>query len=344
MPFFRKIIIALLLVGISCGLTFYLVWMRSWGPRKGDVETPQGNYAWKKELPIPRTEAGGTSLGGKMYILGGINSLAQTFSDFHAYDPEENEWVQRAEFPRPINHPGVVASDRHVYSVGGFGPLGIRIRGFMFARWDPYHHLERYDPRANTWVSLATMPAPRGAGGVAFGEGKIWYVGGIDAERNLSNSLFVYDIATDKWEEMPPMKHARDHLRLEYYDGALYALSGRRDDMRFNLPHVEKFDVATQQWTDVAPLPTPRGGFGSTVLNGKIYTFGGESVWTCFATVEAFDPSTDTWETYPDLPEARHGIIAGSISNRIHLISGGRHPRVSVSGLHRTFDPLDLDP
>lgn len=135
------------------------------------------------------------------------------------------------------------------------------------------------------------------------------------------------------------MKYARDHMRLEYYEGAIYAISGRRDDMRFNLGHVEKFDIATRTWTKLPPIPTPRGGFGSAVLDGKIYTFGGESVWTCFDTVEALNLSTETWEAFPALPEARHGIIAGTIGNSIHLISGGRHPRVSISGLHRTFSP-----
>tara|TARA_B110000483_G_scaffold221719_1_gene277944 strand:- start:2481 stop:3125 length:645 start_codon:yes stop_codon:yes gene_type:complete len=209
----------------------------------------------------------------------------------------------------------------------------------MFARWDPYDQLERFDPAANRWTSLARMPSPRGAGGVTLGGGKIWYVGGIDPERNLSKQLFAYEIATNTWEEMPPMKYARDHMRLEYYEGAIYAISGRRDDMRFNLGHVEKFDIATRTWTKLPPIPTPRGGFGSAVLDGKIYTFGGESVWTCFDTVEALNLSTETWEAFPALPEARHGIIAGTIGNSIHLISGGRHPRVSISGLHRTFSP-----
>lgn len=335
----NKVLVAMLMLGTIFAVTFYLVWMRSWGPRHGQVNHDLGTYAWKKDLPLPRTEAGGTSLQGKFYVVGGIDSLAQTFSDLQVYDPALDSWNRLADFPRPINHPGVVADDHFLYSVGGFGPLGIRVRGFMFARWDPYDQLERFDPAANRWTSLARMPSPRGAGGVTLGGGKIWYVGGIDPERNLSKQLFAYEIATNTWEEMPPMKYARDHMRLEYYEGAIYAISGRRDDMRFNLGHVEKFDIATRTWTKLPPIPTPRGGFGSAVLDGKIYTFGGESVWTCFDTVEALNLSTETWEAFPALPEARHGIIAGTIGNSIHLISGGRHPRVSISGLHRTFSP-----
>ncbi|GAB5561804.1 MAG: hypothetical protein SynsKO_34510 [Synoicihabitans sp.] len=318
--------------------------MRSWGPVKGEISTPQGDFGWRENLSPARTEAGGTAMNGKFYVLGGIDSLAQTFSDLQIFDPATNSWQRGKDFPRPINHAGVVADENHLYAVGGFGPLGIRIRGFMFARWDPYDNLERYDPATDQWEALPPMPEPRGAGGVTLGEGKIWYVGGIDAERNLSASLFCYDIASATWSVKPPMKYPRDHMRMEYVDGALYAISGREDDMRFNLAHVEKFDLATETWSELPPLPTPRGGFASAVLDGKIYTFGGESVWTCFETIEAFDTRTNQWETMPPLPEPRHGILAGVIGENIHLVSGGRHPRVSISGLHRTFTPRTTAP
>ncbi|WP_221030810.1 Kelch repeat-containing protein [Actomonas aquatica] len=336
---FKKLILTIFVVGALLGVFFHFWWMRSWGPRAGVVDTPAGRYDWAADLPVARTEAGGTSVGNTFYVLGGINAWAQTYQDLLAFDAASNQWEERAPFPYLINHPGVTNDGRYVYVAGGFGPLGIRLRGFMFARWDPMERLWRYDPATNAWAELASMPAPRGAGGVTWGDGKLWYVGGINENRELAAELFAYDPKTDTWEEMPPMPTPRDHMRLEYVDGALYALSGRKDDMRFNLGQVERFDIATRTWSSRAPIPTPRGGFGSAVLDGRIYTFGGEAVWTCFETVEIYDPQTDTWSTGPSLPEARHGIIAGAIGDDIHLVSGGRHPRVSISALHRVFTP-----
>lgn len=339
-----KFWLGLSLVGVLAVGAFYLIWVRSWGPVQGDIFTPQGNYTWRENLPVPRTEGGGTALAGNFYVIGGIDSFAQTFDDLWVYDSSADAWDRRASFPRPVNHSGVTTDGESIYAVGGFAPLGIRIRGFMFARWDPYDHLDRYDPATDTWTTLPSMPEPRGAGGVTFGQGKIWYVGGINAERGLSNSLFAYDIATGSWETLSPMKHARDHMRLEYHDGALYAISGRKDDMRFNLEHLEKYDIATDTWSELPPIPTPRGGFASVVKDGIIYTFGGEAVWTTFPTVEAFVIEENRWVTLPDLPESRHGILAGVIDDGIHLVAGGRNPRVSISGLHRVFDPLGQTP
>lgn len=322
---------------LGCG--FYLIWMRSWGPVAGEVHTSSGTYSWGAKLPTARTEAGGASLEGKLYVLGGIDSFAQTYQDFYSYDAAVDVWTRLPDFPYPINHPGVTSDGKYIYVVGGFAPLGIRVRGFMFAKWDPYNRIFRYDPRSEEWTELGNLPEPRGAGGVAYGAGMIWYVGGINAARKVSASLYCYDIAKNQWEEMPPMQHARDHMRMEYSEGALYAISGRQDDMRFNLPYLERFDLETKEWSLLANIPTPRGGFGSAVFDGKIYTFGGEAVWSNFEQVEAYNLRTHRWETLAGLPEARHGIIAAVIGQRIHLVSGGRHPRVSISGLHRIYTP-----
>jgi N-acetylneuraminic acid mutarotase len=335
----RKLLGVSGVVALLLGCGFYLIWMRSWGPVAGVVQTSSGTYSWGAKLLDARTEAGGASLDGKLYVVGGIDSFAQTYQDFHSYDAGTDVWTRLPDFPYPINHPGVTSDGRHIYVVGGFAPLGIRIRGFMFAQWDAYDRVFRYDLRSEEWTELATMPEPRGAGGVAYGEGKIWYAGGINGTRELSASLYCLDIAKNQWNEMSPMQYPRDHLRMEYAEGSLYAISGRQDDMRFNLPYLERFELETNEWSHLPDIPTPRGGFGSAVFDGKIYTFGGEAVWTCFDQVEAYNLRTHRWETHAGLPEARHGIIAAVIGQRIHLVSGGRHPRVSISGLHRIYTP-----
>jgi hypothetical protein len=62
-------------------------------------------------------------------------------------------------------------------------------------------------------------------------------------------------------------------------------------------------------------------------------------LWHCLDNIERYDPRTDTWRSDGKLPEGRHGIMSGVIDGRIHMVSGGRHPRVSISGIHRLFTP-----
>lgn len=307
--------------------------------RPSEVSTRSGHFSSAKELPISRTEAGGTVCNGKFYVLGGIDGFMRTYTSFMEYDPKTDSWSSLPDLPEPINHPAVTSFGNKIYVAGGFEPLGLRIRWFMFADWKSLNTFYVFDTDTKKWSKAESMPEPRGAGGIAVSENSIWYVGGINQNKIISSSLFKYDLTTQKWSVEPNMPTARDHMRLEAVDGKLYAISGREDDLRKNLTTVECFDIRTNLWTKKADIPIGRGGFASAVLNGKIYTFGGEYTWTCLDQIEEYDPDSDTWKVLDPMPEGRHGIIAGVIGNQIHLVSGGRHPRVSVSGIHRVFEP-----
>lgn len=315
-------------------------WVFSLGlPLSEKVVNTAGAFQLAPQNPIPRTEAGGAACEGAIYVVGGIGPRAQTLVSATAYDPSTRTWKSLPDLPEPISHAGVVCAMGRLYVVGGFGPIGIRLRGFMFARWDPLDSVWIYDPRAARWSSGPKMPGGRGAGGIAVARGAIWYVGGIAEDREVSADLFRLDLATNSWERKAGMSTARDHLRMEAVGERLFAISGRKDDLRFNLSAVERYEIETGAWTRAADFPNPRGGLASAVLGGRIYTFGGEHVWTCSDQIERYDPDRDVWESVGTLPEARHGIVAGVIDGDFHLVSGGRRPRISVSGIHRVFEP-----
>lgn len=308
-------------------------------PLAKEVKRADGAYSLAAPLPVALTESSGAFCRGKFYLVGGIGPRAQTLNALFAYEPERDRWIEPARLPYKVSHAGVTCADGHLYIVGGFGPLGIRLRGFMFAQWNPLPTMLVFDPATGTLSEGPPLPEARGAGGFATTAGALWYAGGIDAERKLSAALFRFDLAARAWTRMADMPTARDHLRMEAVGGKLYAISGRRDDLRFNLDVVEGYDIATDTWSARAPIPVPRGGFGSTVHHGRIYTFGGEHVWKCYDRAERYDPETDAWETLSPMPEPRHGICAAALGDAIHLVSGGPRPRISVSRIHRVYRP-----
>lgn len=291
-----------------------------------------------KSLPLKVTEAGGSACNGKFYFVGGIGAFTQSFSEFYCYSPNTDEWEEKDSFPCKINHPGIVAYNDKIYVAGGFAPIGLRIRGFMFADWKPKATLYIYNTTTNKWHLGAELPAPRGAGDVCAKDGFIYYCGGIDENKKITNKFFRYNIEANSWETLPPMPTPRDHLRIESVGDFIYAISGRKDDLRFNLDNVEAYNILTEEWSARSPIPFARGGFGSCVYNNKIYTFGGEFTWKSLKNIEEYDPSTDSWKTLPDMPEPRHGICADVINNKIHLVSGGLRPRISVSNVHRVIE------
>lgn len=339
---FKKIFWLFVAGCVAAGL-FFWIWCLSaqtpWGWRDAYVKAP---FSAAARLPEARTESGGAVLDGKFYVVGGLDALAQTLTSVYAYDPAADRWERLPDLPQKINHAAVAGAEGKLYVVGGFGPLGIRLRGFMFARWDPLDTVYVYDPASRLWTQETPMPKPRGAGGVAYLDGGLWYAGGVGEDLVVKDSLFRYDLASRKWSEHKPMPTARDHLRVEAAAGKIYAISGREDDLRFNYTQVEQYDPASDTWQVRAPIPLGRGGLGSAVDGKYIYTFGGEQVWTCVHQYERYDAEADRWEVMGLMPETRHGILAGRIGRGIHLVSGGVHPRVSISALHRILHLDDI--
>lgn len=335
----RKKLIRVFIVLLILGFVWFQWWhlSKSIFPLK-EVQKGNLHFALAKPLPARVTEAGGVAAGNKFYLLGGIDAFGRTTRKFWEYDPKKNEWKRLPDVPAYINHPGVVAHRNKIYVVGGFDPIGIRLRWLMFADWKPLNTVFIYDISTSTWSKGKDMPVKRGAGGVAICDTAIWYIGGINEEKKISDAFHYYSFSDSQWHSLPAMPTARDHMRMEWVNGKLYAISGRKDDLRKNLGVVEVFDAATAKWSTVDNIPAPRGGFGSAVVGKYIYTFGGESFFDCFGNIERLDTETGHWEKLPSLPEARHGIVCGVIDGKVHLVSGGRHPRISTSNIHRVME------
>lgn len=336
----RKNLLRVFIVLLILGFVWFQWWhlSKSIFPLKKEVQKGNLHFALAKPLPARVTEAGGVAAENKFYLLGGIDAFGRTTQKFWEYDPGKNEWKRLPDVPAYINHPGVVAHGNKIYVVGGFDPIGIRLRWLMFADWKPLNTVFIYDIRTSTWSKGKDMPVKRGAGGVAICDTAIWYIGGINEEKKISDAFHYYSFSDSQWRSLPPMPTPRDHMKMEWVNGKLYAISGRKDDLRKNLGAVEVFDAATAKWSTVDNIPTPRGGFGSAVVGKYIYTFGGESFFDCFGNIERLDTETGHWEKLPSLPEARHGIVCGVIDKKVHLVSGGRHPRISTSNIHRVME------
>jgi N-acetylneuraminic acid mutarotase len=328
----------------AIGMLVCFIWFEWWhlsksifplalNEQKGDL-----TFSLAAPLPVRLTEAGGTAFNNKFYILGGIDGFGKTNNKFWEYEPKENSWKALPDLPAYINHPGVVAVNNKIYVAGGFDPIGIRLRWLMFADWKPLKSLYIYDIASSSWSRGPNMPFHRGAGGVAACDTAIWYTGGINEKKEISNDFAYLSLKDNQWHMLPSMTVARDHMRMELVGNKLYAISGRKDDLRKNLGTVEVFDLTTKQWTSVDNIPTPRGGFSSIVTGKYIYTFGGEFFFNCFDEIERLNTETGHWEKLPALPEARHGIVSGLINGKIHLVSGGRHPRISTSDIHRVME------
>ena len=131
-------------------------------------------------------------MGGKFYLAGGAT----------AAEPHGPRGLQPGD--QHLEHGGSAAGGPRPHP-GGRGGGQDLLRGRPRGVAGPASaQVYIYDPATNTFTQGAPMPRPRGAGGVAVHQGKIYYAGGLSA--GSAGSWFdVYDPATNTWTQLPNM-------------------------------------------------------------------------------------------------------------------------------------------
>ena len=73
---------------------------------------------------------------------------------------------------------------------------------------------ECYDPSTNTWSNIAPMQSVRGYAKAAVIGGKIYVIGGADANGHALSSVECYDPVSNSWTYVESMGVARAYFGL----------------------------------------------------------------------------------------------------------------------------------
>ena len=158
-----------------------------------------------------------TGADGKIYVIGGLNSGSTHLATGEVYDPATNSWSAIANAPRG-NAYGAAATgpDGRIYVMGGL--IGSNSGG----RTNRAH---AYDPVANTWTDLASMPFGRWAHGAVTGaDGHIYVIGGHDG--SFTASVLMYDVGADSWTEVPSLAVPRYTIQAVLVPGGKIVVAG----------------------------------------------------------------------------------------------------------------------
>jgi N-acetylneuraminic acid mutarotase len=299
---------------------------------------------WKKAAPFPKPdeELYGVAANGKMYVMGGwADGKAGGFN--YEYDPATDKWVAKTSMPRPAHHAAMAVVNGKIYVFGGFVPP-TNTAVPLGAAWQPINDVWQYDPAADSWKSLASMPTRRGSALASEAGGKIYIIGGattVDASKDSFFTAFgsakvlttneVYDPGTNKWERRTPMAVPRNHAYGGTVNGKIYVIGGRTGHAFIlsatNTDAVEAYNPVSDTWS--APrerMPYARSG-GAWGTDGKlIYVAGGEITTNglvgAYNGIQAYDPAINSWMTLAPMTMPRHGLAGAVIGNEFHLVSG----------------------
>jgi len=103
--------------------------------------------------------------------------------------------------------------------------------------------------------------------------GFLYVAGGTESGNPNEATAIVerYCIANDQWEDVSSMINNSSEFDLVESNGFLYAIGG--NDEAFPYRPIEKYDPRTDRWKEVATTRYDTG-YSSTVLDGRIYIAG----------------------------------------------------------------------
>lgn len=201
-----------------------------------------------------------------------------------------------------------------------------------------------YDPLGH-WAASAPLPTARQEMASVAVEGKIYVVGGINANWGTLKVVEAFDPETNTWSEEPPLPQPRHHLGLAAVNGKMYVIGGSsRDYPGINVVNiVYEYDPVSGAWSTKSPMPTPRYAHATVVLNGKIHVIGGATLPTQdLSTHEAYDPQLNSWETLAPLPVPRNHLSASVLNSRIYVVGGRRNWMEEGSAASRNYALLHV--
>ena len=183
-----------------------------------------------------------------------------------------------------------------------------------------------------TWVSEASMSAPRAGHAVGVVNGILYAVGGYG-----SRTVEVYGQVGLTWTPKASMSAPRGGHAVGVVNGILYAVGGY-NYIGNQLATVEAYDPATNTWTPKASMPTPRGSHAVGVVNGILYAVGGWNGINPVATVEAYDPVTNTWTPKASLPIPLSDLAVGVVNGILYAVGGWNG--ISDVATVEAYDPV----
>ncbi len=164
--------------------------------------------------------------GGKLYRVGGFSAKNKEGEEQNlvsqasaaSYDPAKKQWQDLPDLPEPrSSHDAAVQGDR-LYVVGGWA-----LAGKEESKWHDTAYTMGLSAAEPKWEPLPKPPFLRRALALAAYQGKIYAIGGMQSKGSPTTQVDIYDPATQKWTEGPPLNGEP----LEGFGSSAFEVNGR---------------------------------------------------------------------------------------------------------------------
>ncbi|MBI2380345.1 MAG: hypothetical protein HYV16_06300 [Gammaproteobacteria bacterium] len=273
---------------------------------------PPPSAGWRRlaDMPAGIAKFGVGALGGKLYLVGGYNTSQATW----IYDIASDSWRAGPYLIYGTDNVSVATRGDMLYAVGG----------------EARRRLQVFDGKSSAWSLGPALPSARFASSVGIIGDKLHMAAGWNYNNNASASLDhhdSYDLAGGGYTRLAAIPTARNAAAAGVIGDKLYVAGGRAPGIRhydgLSMASLEVYDPASGNWTSGPAMPAARASTAGAVLKGKLYVFGGETVYPAVSNaVERFDPASNRWQTLAPMPYAAHGLGAVTVGDAIYVMGG----------------------
>jgi len=180
---------------------------------------------WTSLAPMQtgRGGANAQSAGGKIYVVGGMDSNGASLASVEVYNPATNSWAPAPAMATRRDNPGAAVLDGKLYVFGGRtrDADGTTVNGTLATT-------EMFDPATGAWTPRAPMPTGRRTMVVGLLDGKAQVMGGEGGagQPGTFPQNEQYDPVANTWRTLKPMPTARHGAVAGTIGGVVYIVGG----------------------------------------------------------------------------------------------------------------------
>ncbi|MGY8615267.1 Kelch repeat-containing protein [Bacillus velezensis] len=168
-------------------------------------DTESKIWSQKRDLPVPIGGATAQTFNGKIYIIGGANSILMppktTYDSIYEYDPETDIWLEKNKLLTGVQYTTSALLDGKIYILGGGSSSNKEVTS----------EVQVYNPKDNSVTELKGFTNKRMAASAASIGSKLYIIGGQSVYDSISrqktgllNSVEMFD--TSKQTDVNPEK------------------------------------------------------------------------------------------------------------------------------------------
>jgi N-acetylneuraminic acid mutarotase/regulation of enolase protein 1 (concanavalin A-like superfamily) len=209
--------------------------------------------------------------------------------------------------------------------------------GFIDRNLDATSECDVYDPAANAWTDLTTIPVGglTHAATTVVGD-TVYFAGGtIGTFTNHSGAtstaeVLTYDLTTGAWGSTTSLPAPMSCGGMVCINNHLYYYGGLNGAITADLNTTYALDLSnpTAGWQAEAAMPNGRNHLGAAVINGIAYAVGGDHLYNTnggnVAEVDAYNPVTNVWTKVASLPMpwSSNETTTMVVNNKIVIVGG----------------------